>query len=153
MPAMRRSSSSWQKSTASFGEKTIMKKIIAAAAFAGLAMTGVAQAQDVAAGERVFARCRACHQLGETARNGVGPVLNGLFGRQAGSIPGFNYSPANKASGVTWTEEVFAQYIKNPRQFMPGNRMAFNGIPNDQEIKDITAFLKTWAPDGKRITQ
>ena len=61
-----------------------------------------AKAQDAANGEKVFAQCRACHQVGPTAKNAVGPVLNGLFGRKAGSVEGYSYSPVNKNSGLTW---------------------------------------------------
>lgn len=128
-----------------------MKQFAFAAAAAGILIAmGSASAQDVAAGEKSYAKCRACHQVGETARNAVGPKLNGLFGRTAGTIEGYNYSPANKKSGVTWTEETFAKYIKDPRAFMPGNKMAFAGIKNDTEIQNLTAFLKQFDKDGKK---
>ena len=68
----------------------------------------------------------------------------------AGSVEGYNYSPANKNSGVTWTEETFAKYIVDPRAFMPGNKMAFAGIKNEKEIADLTAFLKQYDKDGKK---
>ena len=80
------------------------------------------QAQDVAAGEKVFAQCRACHQVGPTAKNAVGPVLNGLFGRKAGTVEGYNYSPANKNSGITWDEATFSEYIKDPKAKIPAPR-------------------------------
>jgi cytochrome c len=122
--------------------------VIAAAIVAG----GVASAsaQDVAAGERSFAKCRACHQVGETARNGVGPMLNGLFGRKSGTIEGYNYSEANKNSGITWDEATFATYIQDPRARIPGTKMVFAGIKNEQEIKDLTAYLKQFGADGKK---
>jgi cytochrome c len=119
-------------------------------AVALLAFAGNALAQDAAAGEKVFAKCRACHQVGETAKNLVGPKLNGLFGRKAGSIDGFSYSDANKKSGVVWDEAVFATYIKDPKAAMPGNKMAFVGIKNDREIGDLIAFLKQFGADGKK---
>lgn len=129
-----------------------MKKIAIAFAFTSLMVAaGSASAEDVAAGEKSFAKCRACHQVGETAKNGVGPALNGLFGRVAGSVEGYNYSPANKNSGITWTEETFANYIRDPRAAMPGNKMAFAGIKNDKEIADLTAYLKQFGKDGKRL--
>ncbi len=129
-----------------------MKKIAIAFAFTSLMFAaGSASAEDVAAGEKSFAKCRACHQVGETAKNGVGPALNGLFGRVAGSVEGYNYSPANKNSGITWTEETFANYIRDPRAAMPGNKMAFAGIKNDKEIADLTAYLKQFGKDGKRL--
>jgi cytochrome c len=109
-----------------------------------------AAAQDVAAGERSWNKCRACHQIGESAKNAVGPLMNGLFGRHSGSIEGYNYSAANKNSGITWDEAVFAEYIKDPKAKIPGTKMTFAGIKNEQEIKDLTAFLKQFSKDGKK---
>ena len=128
-----------------------MKQFVyAAVAAAGMFVAvGSASAQDVAAGEKSFAKCRACHQVGETAKNGVGPVLNGLFGRVAGTVEGYNYSPANKSSGVTWSEENFAKYIQDPRAFMPGNKMAFAGIKNEKEINDLWTYISSFDKDGK----
>lgn len=110
----------------------------------------VAQAQDVAAGEKSFNKCRACHQVGETAKNAVGPIMNGLFGRKSGTIEGYNYSEANKKAAITWDEAVFADYIKDPKAKVPGTKMVFAGIKNEQEIKDLTAFLKQFDKDGKK---
>ena len=123
-----------------------------AAAAALLALSaGSAMAQDAAAGEKVFLKCRACHQVGESAKNAVGPVLNGLIGRKAGSVEGYNYSDANKNSGITWDEATFKEYIKNPKAKIPGTKMIFAGITNDKEIEDLVAYLKTFGPDGKKI--
>ncbi|MFN7320687.1 MAG: c-type cytochrome [Methylobacterium sp.] len=108
-----------------------------------------ALAQDAEAGKSVFNQCRACHQVGETARNGAGPVLNGLFGRKAGTVPGYNYSEANKNSGIIWDETNFAAYIRDPKAFMPGNKMAYAGLKDDRRIADLIAYLKTFGPDGK----
>ena len=115
-----------------------------------VAMTASANAQDAAAGEKSFNKCRACHQVGETAKNVVGPVLNGLFGRKSGMVAGYNYSDANKNSGITWDEAAFADYIKDPKAKIPGTKMTFAGIKNEQEIKDLTAFLKQFGNDGKK---
>lgn len=115
-----------------------------------LAMNAAAQAQDVAAGEKSFNKCRSCHQVGETAKNTVGPTLNGLFGRKSGSVAGYSYSDANKNSGLTWDDAVFTDYIKDPKSKIPGTKMSFSGIKNEQEIKDLTAFLKQYAADGKK---
>jgi cytochrome c len=127
-----------------------MRSLSVAALLVALAMPGVAQAQDVAAGEKSFNKCRACHQVGETARNMVGPLLNGLFGRKSGTIGGFNYTDANKNSGIVWDDAVFAEYIKDPKAKIPGTKMVFAGIKNEQEIKDLTAFLKQYGKDGKK---
>ena len=121
--------------------------VIAVLAVAGFALP--AKAQDAAAGEKVFVQCRACHQVGETAKNGVGPVLNGLFGRHSGSIEGYNYSDANKNSGITWNETVFAEYIKDPRAKIPGTKMIFPGIKNEGEAKSLWAYIKQYDAEGK----
>jgi cytochrome c len=105
---------------------------------------------DPAAGEKVFQVCRACHQIGENAKNAVGPELNGLFGRHSGSAPGYNYSDANKNSGITWDETVFREYIKAPRAKIPGTKMTFIGLKDDQKIDDLIAFLKQFDADGKK---
>lgn len=113
-------------------------------------LTHSAMAQDISAGERSFAKCRACHQVGEGARNLVGPELNGLIGRHSGAVEGYSYSNANKNSGLTWDEATFADYIKNPRAKIPGTKMIFVGIRSEKEINDLTAFLKQFDKDGKK---
>ncbi|MBL0404862.1 cytochrome c family protein [Microvirga aerilata] len=118
-----------------------------------LAGFGQAQAQDAAAGEKVFAQCRACHQVGENAKNAVGPVLNGLFGRPAGSVEGYTYSPANKNSGLTWDEATFRDYIKNPRAKIPGTKMVYAGLKDEQRINDLVAYLKQFNAQGQKATQ
>lgn len=128
----------------------IARSLAAALALAAVSFVGTANAQDVAAGEKSFNKCRACHQVGETAKNSVGPELNGLFGRKSGSVTGYNYSDANKNSGITWDDAVFAEYIKDPKAKIPGTKMAFAGIKKEDEIKDLTAFLKQFAADGKK---
>lgn len=119
--------------------------------FAALAIlpSAVVQAQDAGKGKRVFNQCRACHKVGEKARNGVGPVLNGLFGRKAGTVKGYNYSRANKKSGFIWDEATFKEYIKNPRKKMPGTKMAYGGLKQDKKIVDLVAYLKQFDADGK----
>ena len=115
-----------------------------------LALAPSANAQDAAAGEKSFNKCRACHQVGESAKNTVGPVLNGLFGRKSGTVEGYGYSDANKTSGIIWDEVTFADYIKDPKARIPGTKMSFAGIKNEQEIKDLTAFLKQFGKEGKK---
>ena len=112
---------------------------------------GLSFAQDAAAGERVFGQCRACHQIGPTAKNAVGPVQNGLIGRQAGTYPGYNYSPANKNSGLTWDEATFREYIRAPQAKIPGTKMAYPGLKNEQQITDLIAFLKQFDANGNKV--
>ena len=115
------------------------------------ASTGTALAQDAAPGEQVFKRlCSPCHDIGPDAKVKLGPPLNGLDGRKAGTYEGFNYSPANKSSGITWGEPGFDKYIRAPMQEMPGTRMAFVGIKNDKDIADLWAYLKQFGPDGAK---
>ena len=115
-----------------------------------LGSAGLAQAQDVAAGEKVFSQCRACHQIGPTAKNGVGPAQNGLIGRKAGTVEGYAYSNANKSSGLTWDEATFREYIRDPKAKVPGTKMVFPGIKNEQQITDLIAFLKQYDASGKK---
>ncbi|MBR1217181.1 cytochrome c family protein [Bradyrhizobium sp. U87765 SZCCT0131] len=109
-----------------------------------------AAAQDAAAGEKVFVQCKACHQIGETAKNAVGPMLNGVIGRKAGSVEGFSYSAANKNSGITWDEATFREYIKDPRAKVPGTKMAFGGVKDPKQIEDLLAYLKQFDAAGKK---
>lgn len=115
-----------------------------------LLSTVSASAQDAAAGEKVFAQCKACHQIGESAKNAVGPKLNGLFGRKSGTIEGFNYSSANKNSGITWDEATFREYIKDPKAKVPGTKMTFPGLKDPKQIDDIVAYLKQFDAAGKK---
>jgi cytochrome c len=120
---------------------------------AGLAVAasaGAIQAQDLSAGETSFRKCAPCHSIGEDAANKVGPILNGLDGRKAGVVEGFNYSDANKNSGITWNEASFEEYIKDPRAKVPGTKMVFAGIKNDKELKDLWGYLKQFAADGHK---
>ncbi len=125
-----------------------MKMLFAALGVALLA-SGPVLAQDAAAGAKVFNQCRACHQVGETAKNLIGPKLNGLFGRTAGSVEGFKYSDANVKSGIVWSEAIFAEYIRDPKAKIPGTKMVYAGLKNDQQVADLTAFLKQYDADGK----
>jgi cytochrome c len=110
--------------------------------------TGAALAQDVAAGETSFRKCAPCHSIGPDAANKVGPELNGLNGRKAGIVDGFNYSDANKASGITWDEATFKEYIKDPRAKVPGTKMVFAGIKSEKEVGDLWSYLSQFDKDG-----
>ncbi len=97
---------------------------------------------DPAAGKAVFARCQVCHTLDAGGRNGAGPNLHGLFGREAGTVAQFAYSPAMKKAGIVWDETALAAYLRDPKHFMPGTRMAFPGIADQREIADLLAYLR-----------
>ena len=132
--------------------RTVLTSCLTAVSIVLLSGAG-ASAQDAAAGEKVFLKCKACHQIGEGAKNAVGPVLNGLFGRKAGSVEGYSYSTANKSSGITWDEATFTEYIKDPKAKVPGTKMAFAGIKDEQKIKDLIAFLHTFDKAPVKLTQ
>ncbi|HUC46195.1 MAG TPA: cytochrome c family protein [Hyphomicrobiaceae bacterium] len=124
--------------------------LVSAATAAALIMAAPAVAQEGNAedGAEVFKKCRACHDVGPEAKNKVGPSLNDLIGRKAGTIEGFTYSEANKSAGgkgLVWTEDVLSKYLENPLAFMPGTKMAFAGLKDPQDRKDIIAFLKKHA--------
>jgi cytochrome c len=112
--------------------------------------SGAALAQDLEAGETSFRKCAPCHSVGEDAANKVGPVLNGLDGRKAGAVEGFSYSDANKNSGITWSEETFNEYIRDPRAKVPGTKMVFAGIKNNKEVTDLWGYLKQFATNGTK---
>ncbi|WP_374449980.1 cytochrome c family protein [Stella sp.] len=105
--------------------------------------------QDADRGEQVFKRaCAVCHMVGPGAKNRVGPPMNGIVDRKAGSIPGFAYSPANRNSGVTWDADSLKAYLRDPRAFMPGTRMVYAGLRNDADLADLVAYLARFGPDG-----
>jgi cytochrome c len=114
------------------------------------AATGAAAAQDLAAGAKSYKKCSACHDIGPNAKNKVGPVLNGLDGRKSGTIAGYNYSDANKNSGIVWNEAQFLDYIKDPKAKIPKTKMVFAGIKNEDEAKSLWAFIKQHGPDGNK---
>mgnify|MGYP000053005320 FL=1 len=101
--------------------------------------TGQVSAGDTVAGKKVFNKCKACHSIG---KNKIGPDLAGLFGRPAASVEGYKYSPAMTASGLTWTEENLALFLKKPRAFVPGTKMGFSGLKKETQIEDLLTFLK-----------
>ena len=114
-----------------------------------IAAIAAAHAQDLTAGENSFKKCLPCHSIGADAKNKVGPVLNGLDGRKAGTIEGYNYTDANKNSGITWNEATFKEYITNPRAKIPGTKMVFAGINNENERANLWAYLKQFDASGK----
>ena len=131
-----------------------MKRIKVLAGVVLLAGVHSAMAQDATDGDAVAGAnkakiCKTCHQFGEGAKNAIGPVLNGVVGRKAGTYPGYDYSEANKNSGLTWDEATLKVYLKNPKAKVPGTKMSFVGFQKDTDINNVVAFLKTLGPDGK----
>ena len=116
---------------------------------ASSAAATAALAQDAEAGKTSFNKCLACHAIGEGAKNKVGPELNGLDGRKSGTAADYNYSDANKNSGITWNEAQFKEYIKDPKAKIPGTKMVFAGIKNEKEVNDLWAYLSQFDKDGK----
>ncbi|HPG89464.1 MAG TPA: cytochrome c family protein [Hyphomicrobium sp.] len=122
-----------------------MRKFVLAAAMVA-AMPIAAHAADAEAGKAVFGKCKACHQTGPGAKNAVGPHLDGVLGRKAGSAEGFKYSEALANSGITWDEANLHEWLKDPKKKVPGNKMVFMGLKDDADVDNLIAFLKT---DGK----
>ncbi len=102
-------------------------------------------AADAAHGEKIFARCKACHAVGEGAKNRAGPQLNGIFGRPAGSVEDYRYSTAMTeagAQGLVWNDDTLAAYLAAPKNFIKGNKMAFAGLKKSADVADLLAWLK-----------
>ena len=122
------------------GVHACLMAVTVAALVMGVAGPAAAQDGNAEEGAEVFKKCRACHDIGPDAKNKVGPLLNGILGRKAGTIDGFAYSDANKtagAGGLVWTEEVLFKYLENPLTFMKGTKMAFAGLKDAQDRKDV----------------
>ena len=124
----------------------MLRLVVAAGAL--LALPTLALAQDAEAGKKVFTKCAPCHSIGPGATNKVGPNLNGVIGRKAGTEEGFAYSDAMKAAGWTWDEATFKEYITDPKKKVPGNKMLFPGVKDELERDDLYAYLNSFALDG-----
>jgi len=145
--------------------KGLVSLSLAALALVLLGPLDAARAQggggDAEKGKKVFAKCMTCHRIGDDAKNMVGPVLTGVLGRQAGTMPNFQYSALNRAAGengLDWTEDRIFEYLANPNAFLKkflteknkaslatgSTKMVFN-LPNAEERKDVIAFLKTFS--------
>lgn len=112
---------------------------------AALLVLPASAAGDAEAGKTVFAKCAACHTIGPDAKNKIGPVLNGVVGRVPGSLADFNYSQAMRDFGTAngaWTEETIGKYLENPKETVPGNKMAFIGLKKPEDRDNVIAFLK-----------
>ena len=127
----------------------MMKKI--AAAMTALALTGFAGAAmadgDAAEGEKVFKKCKACHQVGDGASNKVGPMLNGIVGKAAGAVEGFKYSDAMLAKGgegMVWDEATLDAFLTKPKDVVPGTKMSFAGLKKEDDRENVIAYLATF---------
>ena len=105
---------------------------------------------DPAAGEKIFNKCKTCHQIGPGARNGVGPEQNGIDGRKAGVQPNYSYSEANKNSGITWNHDTFVKYLENPKAMIPGTKMVFPGLPAEKDREDLWSYMAQFKEDGSK---
>jgi len=98
---------------------------------------------DCAKGAKIFKqKCAQCHTYAEGAGNKTGPLLHGLFGRKTGSVPGYEYTAANKDKNIEWNEQTLDIYLTNPKKYIPGTKMIFAGLKKPQERADLIAFLK-----------
>jgi cytochrome c len=123
---------------------------LAAALLASLT-GGRARAQDVAAGEKVFTKCMQCHRIGLGATNFYGPVLNGLIGRKAGTVPNYKYSAATENSGIVWTKETLNSYLREPKHDVPGTNMTFAGLQDQEDIDNVIAYISQFGRDGGKM--
>lgn len=114
------------------------------AAVAGLALSPAYAAGDIESGEKIFAKCKACHTV-MPDKHRVGPSLAGVIGRTAGTAPGYKYSKAMQAygaSGIDWNEQTLDTYLTNPRQIVKGTKMTFPGLKDPEQRADLIAYLK-----------
>jgi cytochrome c len=119
-----------------------MKPVEACAFGAALMLCAIPYARadsDPAKGEQIYHRCQGCHSID---RNRIGPMHKGLFGRKAGTVPGFNYSDAMKNSGIVWNEQTLDQFLQAPRKLVPGTKMTYAGVPDPQDRADLIAYLR-----------
>jgi cytochrome c len=103
-------------------------------------MPRAGQAADATAGQAQFNKCKICHSL-EAGKNTVGPSLHGIFGRKAGTSDNFSYSETMKNSGIVWDDGTLTKYLRDPKEVVPGGKMAFPGIKDDQQIADLLVYL------------
>ncbi len=124
----------------------MLRLVIAAGVM--LALPAIASAQDVENGKKLFTKCAPCHAIGPGAKNKVGPQLNGILGRPAASVEGFNYSPALKAAGITWDDASLHTWLIDPKKMVPGTKMFFPGIKDEVERDDLIAYIESINADG-----
>ncbi len=127
----------------------MLRTLLAIAMIAAVPTVAAADA-DLKKGKKVFRKCKACHAVGEKAKNKVGPELNGIIGRKAGSVEGYKYSKAMLKSGITWDEDSLDKYLTKPKDLVKGTKMIFAGLKKEKQRKNLIAYLKTFGADGKQ---
>ena len=121
---------------------TSLLRLFLIAGAATLVAAGPAAADgDAAKGAKVFKKCKACH-FADQEKNKVGPSLVGVFGRTAGTVEGYKYSDAMKYSGIVWSPETLGQYLRAPKEMVPGTKMTFVGLKKDDDVEDVIAYLE-----------
>lgn len=125
----------------------MLRTLLAVAMIAAVPAMAFAEG-DADKGKKVFRKCKACHAVGEKAKNKVGPVLNGVVGREAGKVEGYKYSDAMTGSGLTWDEATLNEFLTKPKDKVPGTKMIFGGLKKDDQRADLIAYLKTFKADG-----
>jgi cytochrome c len=133
------------------GEQMMVRDLMIGAVVVATS-AGQTFAQDLTAGEASFRKCQPCHDVGETAKNKLGPELNGLDGRKAGTVENGMYSQGMKNSGITWNEQAFREFVSNPAAKVPGTMMLLS-VRDEKEIGDLWAYLKQFGADGKKRSQ
>lgn len=105
-------------------------------------------AQDVELGEKIFKKCKACHAVGESAKKKVGPILNGVYGRAAGTGEDFKYSKSmaeEGLNGLVWDDEALTAFLTKPKSVVKKTKMSFAGLKKEDDIVNVIAYLKTFS--------
>ena len=127
----------------------MLRTLLAVAMIAAVPSLAVADV-DLKKGKKVFRKCKACHAVGEKAKNKVGPQLNGVVGREAGAVKGYKYSKAMKASKLTWDDATLDKYLTKPKDLVKGTKMIFSGLKKEKQRANLIGYLKTFGADGKQ---
>lgn len=141
------SASTSSSNTVSTGTTTVVTSVATSEAAPAAAAASV-DAELVAAGEKVFKKCKACHQVGDGAKNRTGPHLNDLMGRTVGGLDGFKYSKAlgdMGSGGTVWNEETLAAFLANPKAYAKGTKMSFAGLKKESDVQAVTEYLKSFS--------